>query len=58
MRYIGGEFVIDFLSTFPFRKIAKDNPSFQVFASVCQLLRVFRARKLYYNINRANISVE
>ena len=46
-RYLKGEFFVDFLSTFPFSYIAQDNLNFQTFASICQLLKVLRIRKLY-----------
>jgi len=49
-RYISGTFTIDFLSTFPFRYYGKSNTSFQAFASLCQLLKVLRIRKMYSNI--------
>ena len=58
MKYIRGEFLIDFLATFPFRYFNKDNQSYTIFADVCQLLKVLRIRKLYAAIGSANWKVE
>ena len=41
-RYIAGDFLIDVLSTIPFRTIYSGNQSFETFAAMCQLLKVFR----------------
>ena len=57
-RYLAGEFTIDFISTFPFRYFLKKHQKFQTFASVCQLLKVFRIRKLYSMLSHANMTVE
>lgn len=57
-KYLFGEFYIDFLSTFPFSYFSKDNASYQVFAQICQLLKVLRIRKMYSAISQANLTVE
>ena len=55
-RYMKGEFMVDFLSTFPFRKfsLADTNAGYRVFASLCQLLKALRIRKLYGVIATSN----
>ena len=57
-KYIRGEFMIDFLSTFPFRYFGQSSGGFQVFASICQLLKVLRIRKMYASISQANLKIE
>ena len=59
MRYIfSAEFLIDFLSTFPFRYIAIDSAGYNAFASLVQLLKVMRIRKLYSAISAADLTIE
>ena len=57
-RYLKGDFMIDFLSTFPFRMLKISNAYFKTFAAMCQLLKVLRIRKLYQIIGQANLKVE
>lgn len=58
MRYLFGlEFIIDFLSTFPFRWISI-NAGYDAFASLVQLLKVLRIRKMYSNISSADLKIE
>ena len=58
-RYIRGEFMIDFLSTFPFGSFSlnETNIGYRVFASICQLLKTLRLRKLYSVIAKSNQTV-
>lgn len=58
MRYLFGlEFLVDFLSTFPFRYISI-NTGYDAFASLVQLLKVLRIRKMYSNISKADLKIE
>ena len=59
-RYMAGEFFVDFLATFPFRTfpLADSNAGFRIFASICQLLKALRIRKLYSVIAKSNQTVE
>ena len=58
-RYIRGEFIVDFLSTFPFGNFSlyDTNISYRIFASICQLLKTLRLRKLYIVIAKSNQTV-
>ena len=51
------EFLVDFLSTFPFRWISI-NSGYDAFASLVQLLKVLRIRKLYSTISKADLTIE
>mmetsp|Transcript_22438 Transcript_22438/g.27636 ORF Transcript_22438/g.27636 Transcript_22438/m.27636 type:complete len:121 (+) Transcript_22438:837-1199(+) len=59
-RYFHGEFLVDFMSTFPFRKftLAETNAGYKVFSSVCQLLKALRVRKLYSVIAASNLTIQ
>ena len=59
-RYMAGEFFVDFLATFPFRQfsLADTNAWFRIFASISQLLKALRIRKLYSVIAKSNQTVE
>ena len=57
-RYMAGEFLVDFMSTFPFKMLPIDDPRFTTFASMCALLKTLRIRKLYQTITQANLTVE
>lgn len=57
-RYLKGEFWIDFFSTFPFYYFLQNNQNWQTFASLCQLLKVLRIRKMYATISQANLKIE
>ena len=50
-KYIRGEFVIDFLSTFPFRYFNVDSGVYHTITKICSLLKVLRIRKLYSTIS-------
>ena len=59
MRYVfSAEFLIDFLSTFPFRWISIDGAGYNAFASLVQLLKAMRIRKLYSTISKADLTIE
>ena len=59
MRYVfSAEFLIDFLSTFPFRWISIDSSGYNAFASLVQLLKAMRIRKLYSTISKADLTIE
>ena len=58
IRYLKGEFLIDFLSTFPFRVMLTHDNNYQMFASGCQLLKVLRIRKLYKLIATSNLTIQ
>ena len=54
-------FVLDFLSTFPFdwfNDIIGKNEGFEAFAELVPLLKVFRIRKMYLNITKADLTIE
>ena len=57
-RYLRGEFIIDFLSTFPFSQMGIKNSGYMAFATICKLLKTLRIRKIYSNISRRNFTVE
>ena len=58
-RYMSGlSFWIDILSTVPFRYAYKDVIWYQNAASLLQLLKVFRIRKLYATISQSNLTIE
>lgn len=58
MRYLlGFEFMVDFLSTFPF-KYFDGSQGYNAFASLVQLLKVLRIRKMYSNISSADLKIE
>ena len=50
--------MIDFLSTFPFRKFPIESEGYQAFASMIQLLKVLRIRKMLSTISHSNITIE
>ena len=52
------EFVLDFLSTFPFSWFETNNEGYNAFAQLVQLLKVFRIRKMYSNITKADLTIE
>lgn len=52
------DFLLDVLSTIPFRYVKTENESYNAFASLVQLLKVFRIRKMYSNITKADLTVE
>ena len=57
-KYIFGAFMIDFLSTFPFRYFTGDSKAFEAFAASCELLKVLRIQKIYAIISQANLTIE
>lgn len=50
--------MIDFLSTFPFRKFKIESEGYKAFASMIQLLKVLRIRKMLSTISHSNITIE
>ena len=58
-RYIFSvEFLLDLLSTIPFRYVKGMSQAYDGFASLVQILKVFRIRKMYSNITKADLTIE
>ena len=52
------DFLLDVLSTIPFRHFPSTNEGYEAFASLVQLLKVFRIRKMYSDITKADLTIE